>query len=604
MYTRDIQLWYNYNRKLKEVYPMKKVIALLFTLILVSTPLLFGSNAFAQGTDSLEYTENSSGITITSIEIPENGILKIPEKIDGKTVTDISGRAILKRTEIVEVHLPDGLTEISAACFSDCINLKKIVFGKKLKDIKHYAFTGCTYLESVSLPSSVENIEIGAFANCSSLKTVEIPSVKSIGSSAFEGCAALKEFSVKAVSEIGAECFMDCTALESITLPKGISKIGERAFSGCAALKKVSLPEGLSELGYSAFSGCTAMEKITLPDSLTVISPGLFSGCTSLKEINIGKAVEEVDITAVDGTAFKDDRKNYTDGVLYLENFIVGSDLPLPEKVRIKDGVTYIPGGVFSNHYGTTSLILPVSVKVIVINAFSGWQGLKEVSFGKGITEIGVGAFENTRFYSESPREDGLLYVDNCLIAASEEIAGDITVKEGTRVIADFVFSNNNKIKSVTLPESLVGIGYGAFRGCKSIHSVTLPAGLKTVGAYAFSNCFYLDTVTVLGMNTEFDENWCRYLYDLDSDDDPYKVELIRGSKGSKVEKLAEDTGIKFEAIGLPEQPPLEEEEEEDAGSADPTQSGGFIWILSGAGLVLVAAVIVILLKKKSKKDE
>ena len=72
MYTRDIQLWYNYNRKLKEVYPMKKVIALLFTLILVSTPLLFGSNAFAQGTDSLKYTENSSGITITSIEIPEN----------------------------------------------------------------------------------------------------------------------------------------------------------------------------------------------------------------------------------------------------------------------------------------------------------------------------------------------------------------------------------------------------------------------------------------------------------------------------------------------------------------------------------------------------
>ena len=61
---------------------MKKTIALLLTLILVSTPLLFGSNALAQGTDRLEYTENSSGITITSIEIPENGILKVPEKIE------------------------------------------------------------------------------------------------------------------------------------------------------------------------------------------------------------------------------------------------------------------------------------------------------------------------------------------------------------------------------------------------------------------------------------------------------------------------------------------------------------------------------------------
>ena len=578
---------------------MKKAIALLLTLILVSTPLLFGSNALAQGTDSLEYTENSSGITITSIEIPENGILKVPEKIDGKTVTDISGRAILKRTEIVEVHLPDGLTEISAACFSDSINLKKIVFGKNIKEIKHYAFTGCTSLESVSLPSSVENIEIGAFANCSSLKVVEIPSVKSIGSSAFEGCAALKEVSVKAVSEIGAECFMDCTALESITLPKGLSKIGVRAFSGCTALKKVSLPEGLSELGNSAFSGCTAMKKITLPDSLTVISYGLFSGCTSLKEINIGNAVEQVATTAVDGTAFKDDRKNYTDGVLYLGNFIVGSDLPLPEKVRIKDGVTYIPGDVFSKHYGTTSLTLPDSVKVIKNSAFSGWRGLKEVSLGKGITEIGSHAFRDTHLYNYGPREDGLLYVDNCLIAASEEIAGDITVKEGTRVIADYVFSNNNKIKSVTLPESLVGIGAGAFNGCKSIHSVTLPAGLKTVGAHAFSNCFYLDTVTVLGMNTEFDENWCRYLYDLDSDDGPYKVELIRGGKGSKVEKLAKDTGIKFEAIELPEQPPLEE----DSDSSAPDQSGIVIWILSGVGLVLVAAVIVILLKKKSKKE-
>ena len=151
----------------------------------------------------------------------------------------------------------------------------------------------------------------------------------------------------------------------------------------------------------------------------------------------------------------------------------------------------------------------------------------------------------------------------------------------------------------MTLPESLVGIGAGAFNGCKSIHSVTLPAGLKTVGAHAFSNCFYLDTVTVLGMNTEFDENWCRYLYDLDSDDGPYKVELIRGGKGSKVEKLAKDTGIKFEAIELPEQPPLEE----DSDSSAPDQSGIVIWILSGVGLVLVAAVIVILLKKKSKKE-
>ena len=555
---------------------MKKVIALLLTLILVSTPLLFGGNALAQGTDGLEYTENQNGITLTAIDIPENGILKIPEKLDGKTVTDISGRAILKRTEIVEVHLPDGLTEISAACFSDCINLKKIVFGKKLKDIKHYAFTGCTSLESVSLPSSVEKIEIGAFANCSSLKMIELPSVKSIGSSAFEGCAALKEFSVKAVSEIGAECFKDCTALESITLPKGISKIGERAFSGC-----------------------TAMEKITLPDSLTVISHGLFSSCTSLKEINIGKAVEEVDITAVDGTAFKDDRKNYTDGVLYLGNFIVGSDLPLPEKVRIKDGVTYIPGGVFTKHYGIASLTLPDSVKVIENGAFSGWGGLKEVSLGKGITEIGVGAFENTRFFRESPREDGILYAGNYLIAADEKIGGDIKIKEGTRVIAAHAFLNNDNIRSVTLPESLVGIGYGAFLGCRSIHEITLPAGLKQVGSYAFSNCFFLDTVTVLGMNTEFGENWCQYRYGLDSDDGPYKVELIRGGKGSKVEKLAEDMGIKFEAIELPKQPPLEEEE----GSADPTQSGGFIWILSGAGLVLVAAVIVILLKKKSKKD-
>ena len=582
---------------------MKKAIALLFTLILVSTPLLFGGNALAQGTDGLEYTENQNGITLTAIDIPENGILKIPEKLDGKTVTDISGRAILKRTEIVEVHLPDGLTEISAACFSDCINLKKIVFGKKLKDIKHYAFTGCTSLESVSLPSSVENIAIGAFANCSSLKRVELPSVKSIGSSAFEGCAALKEFSVKAVSEIGAECFKDCTALESITLPKGISKIGERAFSGCAALKKVSLSEGLSELGAYAFVGCTAMEKITLPDSLTVISHGLFSDCTSLKEINIGKAVEEVAVTAVDGTAFKDDRKNYTDGVLYLENFIVGSDLPLPEKVRIKDGVTYIPRGVFTKHYGIASLTLPDSVKVIENGAFSGWLGLKEVSLGKGITEIGAGAFENTRFYSESPREDGLLYAGNYLIAADENIGGDIKIKEGTRVIAAHAFLNNDNIRSVTLPESLVGIGYGAFLGCRSIHEITLPAGLKQVGSYAFSNCFFLDTVTVLGMNTEFDENWCRYRYGLDSDDSPYKVELIRGGKGSKAEKLAEDTGIRFEAIELPERPPLEEEEEEDAGSADPAHSGEFIWILSGAGLVLVAAVIVILLKKKSTKD-
>ncbi len=557
---------------------MKKVFVFCITLILLC---LFLPTAPVFADEGFEYVENPTGVTVTSLPAPENGILVVPAKLGGKPVTDISALAIRDRLLITELRLPDSLTEISAVAFSDCKNLKKVVFGKGLKVIKAYAFSDCAALESVTLPESVETIGSGAFKGCVSLKKVSIGHIKTLKDATFKECTALKEISFSSVE-----------------------KMESKVFSGCTSLESIAFPEGLSEIGEYSFEGCTSLKSITLPDSLTVLPYGLFAECSSLSEIELGKNVTESDTTAINGTAYFENPNNRIDGVLYLGNFIISADIPLPSDVTIKEGVTYIPNNVFTKTYGMNTLTLPDSVRKIEIGAFDDCAGLHTVNFGDGITEIGASAFDDTAFYNYSgPWEDGFLYAGNYLLGVSSEVVGEVAVKDGTRVIAAYAFYRCKDITKITLPDSIIGLGLAAFRECDGITEITLPAKIAKVDKYAFSNCSSLKTITVMGKYTEFDPAWCQLFNNWDGDgDDKIYIEKICGGAGSPAEAAAKDLGITFKAIEVPDIPKSEDPKADQAGG----ENGANIYLYAGVGvgLLAIAAGIIIFLRKKKEAAE
>lgn len=68
-------------------------------------------------------------------------------------------------TKLKTVKLPEGLEEIEARAFEDCISLSEITLPASVKNISYNAFAGCLSLKNINLPDGVK-IATGAFKGC------------------------------------------------------------------------------------------------------------------------------------------------------------------------------------------------------------------------------------------------------------------------------------------------------------------------------------------------------------------------------------------------------------------------------------------------------
>ncbi len=53
------------------------------------------------------------------------------------------------RSSFEEIVLPDGVSSVPPFCFKDCKELRRIVFGKGMKEVHAWAFGGCINLEDI-----------------------------------------------------------------------------------------------------------------------------------------------------------------------------------------------------------------------------------------------------------------------------------------------------------------------------------------------------------------------------------------------------------------------------------------------------------------------
>ena len=166
--------------------------------------------------------------------------------------------------------------------------------------------------------------------------------------------------------------------------------------------------------------------------------------------------------------------------------------------VSIPNSVTYIGPDAFTACKSLTSVTIPTGVTKIYDEAFSGCESLANITIPDSVIEIGKNAFRDTAIYNdETKRENGVLYIDNHLIAGNKKLSGNFKVKDGTITISSIVFIHCKKLESVQLPESVVYIGDRAFYNCQNLVNVNLPKKLKYIGSEAFYDCAKLTDITI-----------------------------------------------------------------------------------------------------------
>ena len=434
------------------------------------------------------------------------------EYVIPNSVTSIGRYAFSGCRSLTSITIPDSVTSIGDYAFDNCESLTSVTIPNSVTSIGNYAFENCESLASVTIPDSVTSIGSSAFFDCVSLKSIEVSgnnknyssldgvlfnkdktelitypagktdseyvipnSVTSIDYSAFENCTSLTSVTIpNDVTSIGYGVFQGCTSLTSVTIPNDVTSIGYGVFQGCTSLTSVTIPNSVTSIDSSAFSSCTSLIGITIPNSVTSIGYGVFQDCTSLSSVTIPNSVTSIGDSAFYNTAYYNDESNWDNGVLYISDCLIDTNYNFDSTTDyvIKDGTRIIADSAFSNCDNLISVTIPDSVTSIGDSAFENCTNLASITIGNGVTSIGRSAFYNTAYYNdESNWNNGVLYISDCLIGINGDFDSttDYIIKDGTRFIADSVFSNCDNLISVTIPNSVKCLGDNALGSVKKV---------------------------------------------------------------------------------------------------------------------------------------
>ncbi len=198
--------------------------------------------------------------------------------------------------------------------------------------------------------------------------------------------------------DVIGDTFASYTGNEAaVDVPEGVKKIGDRAFYKNEDIGSVSLPSGITDIGEFAFAR-SGLTDIALPEGTKNIDYAAFYNCPKLTNVSIPGSVDNIQLGAFSGTPFLENWKRSTDPGDYL---VVGDGVLLAYKghdkrVFIPDNIRHIGPGAFAGNRSVESVTITPSVTDIGEEAFSDCTNLRELIMGEGLKNIGDRAFKNS----------------------------------------------------------------------------------------------------------------------------------------------------------------------------------------------------------------
>ncbi len=448
------------------------------------------------GPEGIVFSVDGNGVLTGVSGLTENNTdVVIPSVVDGVTVREIGMGVFKDNRNIVSLTIPDSVTTLQNRICSGCTALREVWLPSGLTVIPDETFDGCSSLSTVHFPNTLREIRSDAFCGTGLTEFIAPDSLTAIWGCAFKDCVELTYVDLKNVSSVSGGAFQSCTALRSVRLSDELTELPDHLFDGCASLAEIDMPDrpiaisafilngtayyndksnwdrgvlyadgyliaadktfaseteyavkartrviadnAFSNVGYSA-----KLRKMTLPDGLYRIGQEAFSKLSLLTEINIPDSVRSVGYGAFSGTGYK----NYSDGGLYVGNWLVAVQKVAMQSFTVREGTVGVADGEDSS-------LIPTKAKKI-----------KQLTLPSSLKYIGARSF------------------------ASLTLITDLKLPSELRTLGEGAFASCVSLKTVNLGEctKLESVGGAAFREA-AISEITVPASVVSMGELVFN---------------------------------------------------------------------------------------------------------------------
>ena len=236
---------------------LRAVLAAVLLMVLVTNGVMADEDVFTSG--DYQYCILEDGTAEITRYSGEDSVLKIPNTLDGKTVTSIGDGAFAECSSLTSIELPDSVTSIGDRAFLECWSLTSIELPDSVTSIGDAAFLVCSDLTSIELPDSVTSMGVNPFADCWRLKNIQVSPEQPVFA-VIDGVLFNK-------AEKSLICYPAGKQEEAYEVPQGIQQIKSYAFYDCSALTSIELPDGVTSIGDEAFGGCSNLTITVQRDS-------------------------------------------------------------------------------------------------------------------------------------------------------------------------------------------------------------------------------------------------------------------------------------------------------------------------------------------------
>ena len=192
---------------------------------------------------------------------PDRGVIVIPAKANGYRVTQIADGSFSGMTTLTDLQIPDSLDIVGTSAFSNCQNLKRVIFYKtpntsKKIEINQSAFSECFQLEYFSSAAPLFLYDY-VFKRCKRLRNLNAV-VSACLSGTFDFCEQLESIAFDDYAQWTKTSFNNCKKLKTLILNGRIGKATLRTESSMEAVRdkhlvcKSDFPH--LELAYEGYS--------------------------------------------------------------------------------------------------------------------------------------------------------------------------------------------------------------------------------------------------------------------------------------------------------------------------------------------------------------